>query len=351
MQDVNADIYFPRANCDARDDFSSLWKKLFQDITFEEKKQEPGFVSKTVSVIKNIADCLPETLTPDLIRRTLSSLPPGIIFAPVFDEFDRIQNPDTSTLMADTIKGLSDFGVNTTLLLIGVADSIDELIGEHQSIERALIQIPMQRMSNDEVITIIDNGISALGMTIEDVEKETVVDLSQGLPHITHLLSLHSTKSAVKRESKKIQRADIKEGIRISLQDWQQSIKSAYYQATKSPQPGNIFREVILACAFSETDDFGYFSAANVRSPLNTICPDRSYDIPNYARHLKLLSGPDRGVLLDRMGEKRRLRYRFNSPLMRPYIVMRAINDQIITRDQLSGLIGENANASVSHGL
>ncbi|MDE0331134.1 MAG: hypothetical protein OXL41_04635 [Nitrospinae bacterium] len=328
-----------------------MWKKIFQDITFEKRKQEPGFESQTISIVKNIADDLPDTLTPDLVRRTLSSIPRGVIFVPVFDEFDRIKSPDASNLMADTIKALSDFGVDATILIIGVADSIDELIEEHHSIERTLIQIPMQRMSNAEVTTIIENGLNALSLEIDDMEKKTIVDLSQGLPYITHLLSLHSAKSAIKRESKIIQREDIKEGIRISLSDWQQSIKSAYYQATRSPQPGNIFREVILACAFAETDDLGYFSAASVRAPLNTIVPDRSYDIPNYARHLKLLSGPDRGGLFDRVGEKRRLRYRFISPLMRPYIVMRGIDDQIISRDQLSELAGDQLTPSVSVGL
>jgi hypothetical protein len=44
-----------------------------------------------------------------------------------------------------TIKTLSDnaSSIKTTLILVGVADSVDELIGEHQSIERAIKQVPM----------------------------------------------------------------------------------------------------------------------------------------------------------------------------------------------------------------
>ena len=39
-------------------------------------------------------------------------------------------------------KILSDYSVRSTILVIGVAESVTELIGEHQSIERALVQIP-----------------------------------------------------------------------------------------------------------------------------------------------------------------------------------------------------------------
>jgi hypothetical protein len=38
------------------------------------------------------------------------------------------------------IKVLSDNSVPATLVLVGVADSVDALIVEHQSIERALVQ-------------------------------------------------------------------------------------------------------------------------------------------------------------------------------------------------------------------
>ena len=69
----------------------------------------------------------------------------------IFDEFDKIKRADLIAAMADTIKALSDYSVNATIFIIGVADSVDELIREHQSIERALIQIPMPRMSDDEI--------------------------------------------------------------------------------------------------------------------------------------------------------------------------------------------------------
>ena len=347
MQRVGTSFYFPRVNCDAGDTFTTLWKKLFQDITISETKSGIGFASDDVTVIRSLLEELPESLTPDDIRRSLSRLSGESFLVPIFDEFDRIGEAKTTTLMADTIKCLSDYGVGATIVVIGVADSVDELIEGHQSIERALVQIPMPRMSDDEVAQIIANGLNKLDMKIREPERRAIIDLSQGLPYVAHLLSLHATHSAIDRNSETVQREDLRNGIAKSLENWQQSIKTAYYNATKSQQPGNIFKEVVLACAFAENDDFGYFSAANVRDPLRQIIPDKEYDIPNYARHLKQLSGAERGNLLYRTGKKRGLRYRFHSPLMRPYIVMRGINDGIIAREDLRALTADRSDEDI----
>ena len=108
----------------------------------------------------------------------------------IFDEFDRIKNTEVITAMADTIKALSDNSVNATVLLIGVANSVNESIREHQSIERALVQIPMPRMSDDEIRTIVDKGLARLTMAIDDGAREDLVLFSQGVPYIAHLLCI-----------------------------------------------------------------------------------------------------------------------------------------------------------------
>jgi hypothetical protein len=148
-----------------------------------------------------------------------------------------------------------------------------------------LVQVPMPRMSDDEVNT-------------------TGAALANGFKRISYV--------------------NVAAGIERSLDQWQQSIKTSYYHATKSPQPGNIYKEVLLACALAAVDDLRYFTAAAVRRPLRLIT-GREYEIPNFAKHLKDFSDPVRWNILSRTGEKRRLRYRFNSPIMRPYIIMHVL--------------------------
>jgi hypothetical protein len=340
LSDTGAgDFLVPRVNCDASDTFSSLWRKVLQDIVVSQKKPGLGFGANDKEETRQVVETLPEEITPDDVRRVLTQLSVGLILIIIFDEFDRLQDRTAAVLMADAIKALSDYTVAATILLIGVADSVEDLVHEHQSIERALVQIPMPRMSENEIKQIIDNGLTRLNMTITRKASDEIVSLSQGIPYITHLLALHSTRGALSENSEEIGTSHVEVGISKALDQWQQSIKSAYYNATKSQQPGHIFKEVLLGCALAEVDDLGYFSAAAVRVPLRIIT-GRQYDIPNFARHLKELSEPGRGDMLQRVGQTRRLRYRFRSPIMRPYIVMRGFAENLLSRDQMHNIPG-----------
>jgi Cdc6-like AAA superfamily ATPase len=336
LRDTGATGYLlTRVNCDASDDYSSLWRKALRDIVITKSRPGIGFTADQIEVSQSIIDALPDILTPDEIRRVLGQLAQGATLVVVFDEFDRIQQNIVTVTMADTIKMLSDYSVPATILLIGVADSVDELIQEHQSTERALVQVPMPRMSDDEVKEIIVRGLDRLKMTTDNDALDHMVSLSQGIPYITHLLALHTARAAAQANMTNISADHLSVGIERALAQWQQSIRSAYYEATKSPQPGHIYKEVLLACALAEVDDLRYFTAAAVRKPLRIIT-GRPYEIPNFARHLKELSGSIRGEILQRTGEKRRIRYRFASPILRPYIIMRGFGDKIITKAMLN---------------
>lgn len=328
----------PRVNCDGTDSFTSLWRKALQDIALTKSKPGLGFGAQEITEVESAISRLPAVVSPDDVRRALQSLSglAGMLIA--FDEFDRLSDKHVTTLMADTIKMLSDYAVPATILMIGVAGSVDELIEGHQSVERALVQIPMPRMSALEIAEIVSNGMRRLGMTIEPAALAELTSLSQGLPYITHLLALNSARTAIRAERENVTAADVDAGIKLSLGQWQQSVVKAYYDAVQSSQPGNIYKPVLLACALAETDDLGYFSASSVRAPLRVIT-DRDYDIPNFAQHLKNFGDEGRGGMIERTGETRRIRYRFTSPLMRPYIIMRGFADGLITRKQMQKLM------------
>ena len=84
---------------------------------------------------------------------------------------------------------------------------------------------------------------------------------------ITHLLALNSSKTTIADQRRQMTSGDGHRGIKAAVDQWHQSIKSAYYHATKSQQPGHIYKEVLLACALAEADDLEYFAAADVRGP------------------------------------------------------------------------------------
>jgi len=145
--------------------------------------------------------------------------------------------------------------------------------------------------------------------------------ISKGLPHYTHLLSRHAVRAAVDRESMTVGLEDVETAISKSLNDAQETIRSAYHGATMSTRRDTIFPQVLLACALAKTDELGYFAAGDVRSPLSDIM-GKTYRIASFSRHLNDFCGGERGPVLEKTGTAYRYRFRFITPLMQPYVIM-----------------------------
>lgn len=318
-------------NCDATDDFSTLWRKIFREMSYPIERSGIGFNAENTREHINMAQVLnshmqTEEVTPDDVRFVLSRIGRATI---IIDEIDRIQDRRTTTLLADTIKTLSDHSAETTLVLVGVADSVDQLIQEHRSVERALVQIHMPRMSPEELYEILDKGTHAVGMKISEQSRERIAWLSRGLPHYTHLLGLNASMNAVNHDRSSVDISDVRAALKPAVDKAQQSIRRAYHSATNSPRVENLFAEVLLACALAPSDDLGYFAASDVRRPLSEIMK-KPYDIPAFSRHLNDFCLPVKGEVLQKVGTPRKYRFRFVNPLLQPFVVIDGLAKNLI---------------------
>jgi hypothetical protein len=195
-------------------------------------------------------------------------------------------------------------------------------------------------LSRAELADIVVNGLKSVGMTAEPAAIEQITMLSQGLPHYTHLLAQQAAGLAVYHEvgtmpGDKVTEADVESAIGISIDRTQESIRDLYYRATYSAR-GNMYKQVLLACACATADEKGFFQAAAVRKPLSAIM-GKPHDIPQFALHLNYFSG-DRGPVLKKEGTQKKFRYRFINPLMQPYITMRGLREGMITAKTLKDL-------------
>jgi hypothetical protein len=220
------------------------------------------------------------------------------------------------------------------MVLVGVGESVDGLIGEHPSIDRALVQVKMPRMSRSELHQILENGVKLLGMTIADDAKSHIGVLSQGLPHYAHLLGLHSARVAIDCHDLNISLDHVDQAIRKAVEDVQQSLATAYMTAVAVHRKGNIYSDVLLACALAKTNTFGYFTATDVKDQLREIT-GKEYDIPSFARHLEDFCSASRGRVIASKGEPRKKTYRFVNPLMQPHVIMHGLVNRKIDRATL----------------
>ncbi|HWO79407.1 ATP-binding protein [Gaiella sp.] len=329
-----ADVLCAWATCDASDDFSSVWRKALGEIGLTTAKQALGFGEHVDQTTEPLSKLLASEVTPHAVQGALKQASRQRPVAIVFDEFDRFQDADGRVLFADTIKALSDRVVSSTLVLIGVADSVGELIREHRSVERALVQIQMPRMSASELAEIATNGVTAARMTITRAAVARITALSQGLPHYTHLLTQLAAQAALAERRADIGVRDVDAAVTRAIDRAQQSIVEAYREAVTG-RPGTIYPQVLLACALAEEDEFGFFVSSDVREPLSKILhkPSRT---SAFARHLEELSSESRGAVLQRSsGGGGAARYRFVNPLLQPYVAMRGISEGVVRVSEL----------------
>jgi Cdc6-like AAA superfamily ATPase len=325
-----------KVNCVESDGFRNVWQKAFSGLSvIVEGTPAPDGAPRPAPTEYSLDQYVPEAghFGPGEVRKICQyASQENFELVIVFDEFDRLDEQERGHF-ADTIKDLSDNSVNTTLVLVGVATDVVHLISEHASIDRCLKQIPMPPMAADELLGIIEKAATTIGIKFEGAAASLIVSLSQGLPHYTHLIGQESACYAIQQDRNTVTIDDVSAGIRAAIDTAQESVKNDYHRATSSQRKGTLYPQVLLACAMAKTDEMGTFSSSDVRDPLCQIT-DEDYEIPNFSQHLdNFSSDPARGPILEKSGASRRFRFRFRNPLLRPYIIMKGLNEGQISGD------------------
>jgi Cdc6-like AAA superfamily ATPase len=320
----NQDLIINIINCDKKDTFKSVWKKVFDGIHIVNQRMRVGYKSEYQPEIFQASDFLKDDENiPHQILKFVSQLSENKLPVLIIDEFDRL-TISARKLFPDFIKSLSDHSLSATIILIGVGESIEYLIKDHQSVSRSLIQIQMPRMNLIEVEGVITNGLNRLGMTIEKNTLNKIKLLVKGLPYYAHLIGLNATRSALQNNSLNITDENLNEAINIAITDSQHYIMTNYHKAIRSSRKENLFADVLLACAYANVNELGEFAAQDLREPMNKIT-GRNYNIPGYARHLKEFCSENHGKILIKSGVRKKFRYKFSDPLMQPYVIMQGI--------------------------
>ena len=116
----------------------------------------------------------------------------------ILDEYDRVRDAETHTRLAETLKHFSDAASETKIIVVGVAKTLSELIGEHESITRCLAQIELGRMTREELAEIVETGEERTGVVFKNDIKKRITRLSDGFPFYTHLLCGYCAEDAGK---------------------------------------------------------------------------------------------------------------------------------------------------------
>lgn len=309
-----------RVQAGPQDNFSSLWIRALEEL-------------KAVGIGNGRSDYVQfetafTTITPSEVRRELQKINPNAVPVVIIDEYDKIDDRDAKILTANLIKELYDFSVTTTVILVGVAENISELIEDHASTDRAVVQVPLSRMSEDELREIIHKRVNQTAMKFSTDATLTIVVLSRGLPYFTQVLSKHSALNAIDNRRLLVGNQDVEAAMSRFINDTEVSFRDGYRAATRTNQQSNLHQS-LLACALARCDDEGFFKATDVVEPYSAIMksPKR---IAHFEKHLRRFSSEEGGNILVKRGGDRQQTFRFSDPMMQPYIIIRGIQTDMI---------------------
>ena len=173
-------------NCDPSDDFTRIWQKVFRRIP---------------EGIGTVANRYPDVIYPDDVVSELSNFSLNTLPIVILDEFDKVGDTNARLLTANTIKNSSDHAPRVTVIVVGVANSVTDLIAEHESVSRCLKQVRMPRMFQEELRQIIQDRLRGLGMKIQENALAHIVASARGLPHYVHLFGQRSALVAMQQDS------------------------------------------------------------------------------------------------------------------------------------------------------
>jgi Cdc6-like AAA superfamily ATPase len=323
-------IVAARAQADPSDDFTALWSKALREL-------RAAALSAGKGDLIPISDSF-DTLSPDDVRIELQKCKPNSIPILIIDEFDKLEDEYAIKLTANVIKSLADYSVHCTIIIVGVAENLSDLIKEHASIKRSLVQVHLDRMNDRELKEIIESRLALTPLKIDRDALSKIVKLARGLPYYVHALGKFASISAADDRRLSINKYDVERAMDTFVDDMSESFYDDYDRATASNQRNNFFKEVLLACALADADERGFFAPSSIAPPLSKLL-NKPVAISAFQRHLAEFISEERGEILIRRGEERKYRFRFNEPMIQPYIIIKGMRD---------GMVGEELKASLS---
>lgn len=310
--------YIIKITCNRRNTYDSLWretlKKLQLMLKFEPLNENDQALLKFIDPI--LTEPLIETesiiyLMNKLKNRTLV----------ILDEFDVIEDENTLYNFADNIKSFSDNCPNITLVFVGIAENVNELLGEHPSLERCICQVHIPRMNEQELSDIVSSAMMRLQMKIDPSVAKDIIDFSQGFPHYVHLLGKYCCLSAIEKRYDTILRANFDEAINDAIDNIYESIRSTYQKAVSSNKDNTLYSYVIFAAAMIKNDEEETFKATDLIPQFFKLL-SKQMKVHSFGYHLAKLSSEDRGGIFQTIKIGKITRYKFKNPIIKAYVLL-----------------------------
>lgn len=230
----------------------------------------------------------------------------------LIDEVDALSDETDRHKLAELVKHLSDAASPLKILLVGIAETGTDLVAGHKSVQRCLKETPLSRMSDDELVQIIEKGEDEVNLEFSKKAKDRIVNVSSGFAHFTHLLALKSAENAILKKYKHISVDKVQEATQRAVSDAEGSLRASYQEASRSANT-NEYANLLAAAATCRADQF---SSRELREAYAGLW-DRQISQGSVNNYLHKMISEDGSKILRRIAKGV---YRFSDPRMPSFI-------------------------------
>ena len=157
-------------------------KKSSLDFKFLKIEQEDSF---SLSSLTDKVNCLIDAVE---ILKEVSHIHSNNSVV-VMDEFDRISSAEERNAFADLLKHLGDKRVNIKFIITGIATSLDELLGAHQSAYRQFETIELPRLGWEARWDIALTACNEFNIEVDRNIYIRIAAVSDGYPYYVQLIT------------------------------------------------------------------------------------------------------------------------------------------------------------------
>ncbi len=234
----------------------------------------------------------------------------------ILDEYDRVLDAAFRRDVAELIKNLSDRAARVQLVLTGVAQNLDELIGYAPSIRRNIVGLPMRPLTIGEVRDVIAIGEEAAEIRYSDEAVSMITAMAGGSPYLVRLIAHQAGLAALTERKSVVDEGHGKVAVERVLTDWNASLPRRV-QASLGRDEARAQWPLLIAAARAGSSADGYFGIDDAFTELNGAQSPAMIE-----RELKRFAHPH--DLLELHEFEGELRFRFRYPGVSSLLLMSA---------------------------
>lgn len=241
----------------------------------------------------------------------------------VLDEIDTIESDTVRRDLAYLLKQLGDRECPIKFIYVGIADTVEELLRNHESASRYIAAVQLQRLQMETLTMMVMEGFEKLNVKMWEHYAGRIARISDGFAHFTHLISLKLAYLVIDEGLTKIEAEHLDVALAMAVEDSEMWLKGQYDLAVRKYR--DRYEAVLWAVAdhwqLDRNTDHMYPSYLRICEALRQKDPSREEPLPRqkFSSALNALKTAAHGEALD---SKNRSWYRFRQAMLRGYCRM-----------------------------